>query len=661
MQQTLTILEAAKLLGVTERHVRRMCVKGKLPGAVCSGGQWKIPVTADSRLLGVKAPEQLSLDVDLTDVPKHKRDEAVRRRGIIEQAERFCGVACSNSIGRVEALQRFAMDHQIAIRTLHRWMAAYKLRGIAGLIDSRGGKTSSDVISPEAWNEFLAMYLTEQRLSIRTCLNNILYIAKSQKKNWTIPSLRTMQQYVNDKIPTPVSVLKREGESAYESKCAPHIIIDQNSVQPGQVWVGDHHEFDCFILHRGNWVRPWITAWEDYRSRKLVGWHISVAPNSSTILRAAKRGIDQFGPPESVKIDNGKDYDSQTFTGQTKRQRRKAVLSADDCQTVMGLYAMLGITVSFAIPYNAKAKKIERWFATLCGQFTKTLPTYCGPDTGRRPEDVFEYMKTDKARAEAYTLETFAALVDRYIAIYNASAHTGDGMNGRSPDQVFGLRVSRRVIDNDLLDLMTKIWSPPLTIGKNGVKFKGFWYGQYNSDLHARFGKKVIVAYDPDDIRSVDVYDAATYKLITIAQQATLMPYGPINEEALREAMAKKSRCVRLVKQSRPAARVAAMSLTDLTLSAMADNAKPETDQAGEPNVKPVRTPLDGQAKEHLRQRNRQQLRKAAGAESLTSLSDLQIDLIDTPQNSDLSGFEMDLLDNNSNRNARLSHGDESL
>jgi transposase InsO family protein len=632
MTNTLDIQTAAKLLGVTERHARRLCVKGKLPGATFTGIAWQIPVAADSRLSGVKTPQQLSLEVDLTDVPKHKRDEAIRRRGVIEQAERFCGIACQNNIGRIEALQRFSNDIQIPVRTLQRWMSDYKSRGIAGLIDSRGGQSFGDVITPEAWNEFLAMYLTQQRLSVKACLNNVSYLAKSEKKNWTLPSLRTMQQYVNDKIPVPVLVLHREGPTAYEAKCAPYIMVDQNSVEPGAVWVGDHHEFDCFIWHRGEWVRPWVTAWEDYRSRKIVGWHISVAPNSTTILRAMRRGIDEFGPPESVKIDNGKDYDAQTFTGQTKQQRKRKILSEDDCQVIMGLYAMLGISVSFAIPYNAKAKKVERLFATACSQFTKTIPTYCGRNTLERPEEVFEYMKTDKAKAEAYTLDTFTAQVEKYIAIYNASAHTGEGMEGRTPDQVFATRTSRRVIDRDVLDLLTQVWSPILTVGKNGVKFNKFWYGQYNNELHRHFGKQVIVAYNPDDIRTVDVYDAATYRLITIAQQATLMPYGPINEEALRDAMANKNRCVRIVKQARPAARVAAMSLTDLTLSAMAENTMETPESQNTTSIKPVRTPLDGQAKEHLRQRNQQQVRKAAGAENMTQAPTLDIEYSERPQ-----------------------------
>jgi hypothetical protein len=661
MNQTIDISTAAKLLGMNAGHLRRLCIAGKYTGAARTSQGWQIPISADSRLSGVKSPGQLSLETDLTDVPKHKRDEAIRRRGIIEQAEQFCGHAVRNNICRISAMQRFSTDTGIPVRTLQRWMSSFRERGIAGLIDSRGGQSLGDVITPEAWSEFLSMYLTPQRLSVKTCLNNILYVAKTHKKNWTIPSLRTIQQYVNDKIPVPVLVLHREGQTAYDAKCAPYLMVDQNSVNPGQVWVGDHHQFDCWIRHRGDWLRPWITAWEDYRSRKIVGWHISTAPNSTTILRAMRHGIDLVGPPESVKIDNGKDYDSQTFTGQTKAQRRKSIISDDECKIVRGLYALMGIAVSFAIPYNARAKKIERWFATLADQFTKTIPTYCGPDTGRRPEDLFDYMKTDKAIAEALTLETFTAAAERYIANYNASVHTGEGMDGQTPDAVFASRTSRRVIDTSTLDLMARVWSPPLTVGKNGVKFKGFYYGQYNNDLMNRFGRQVLLGYDPDDIGTMDVFDDVTYKYITTVQQAQLMAYGKVSDEDLRDAMAKRSRSVRLVKQARPAARVAAMNLTDLVLESKADRLQADDIQAPGVsagmvcNVKPVKTPLDGQAKEYLKQRNRQQIRKAAGAETMTTAPRLDFDPVET-QNFASPSLDFTMDEKPSRKGIRLSY-----
>jgi putative transposase len=650
MNKMVDIKTAAGLLGINEGHLRRQCCLGKMAGAKRTQQGWRIPIAADSRLSGIKSPEQLSLDVDLTDVPAHKRDEAIRRRGIIEMAEQFCAIACRNNIGRAMALQRFSNDLQIPIRTLQRWLSDYRQRGIAGLIDSRGGQSFGEIISKEAWDLFLNMYLTQQRLSVKLCLNNVSYTAKNEKKNWTLPSLRTMQTYINDKIPYPVLVLHREGMAAYEAKCAPFIITDPDSVAPGAVWVGDHHQFNCWVQYRGQWVRPWITAWEDYRSRMMVGWHISANPNQTTILLAFKNGVAQYGPPESVKIDNGKDYDSELFTGQTKLERKRAISKGYiDEETVAGIYAMLNIRVSFAIPYHPQSKKIERWFDTLDMQFTKTMPTYCGKDSNRKPDDLVAYLKTEGAKRSAMTLETFVAAAERYIDIYNRTPHTGFGMDGIAPAEVLNRRTSVRAIDKDTLNLLTQVWTGVQTVGKNGVKVKGLWYGQYNPELLAYQNKPVRVAYDPDDIRTVCVYDANTYKLVTIAEQVTLAPYGQVDEETLREAMANKNRSKRIVKLARPAARVAVMSLADLTLEAAADKAinKPiETVR----NVKPVRTPMDGQLKAHLQKQQQHKLRRAVGdgvhnrlefeTESETTYQPRRLVLDDQPANSSIRIFE---------------------
>ena len=57
---------------------------------------------------------------------------------------------------------------------------------------------------------------------------------------------------------------------------------------------------------RGQRCRPWLTAWQDVRSRKIVAWAIySHAPNSDPILSTFRQAVLQQGAPVSVIIDNG--------------------------------------------------------------------------------------------------------------------------------------------------------------------------------------------------------------------------------------------------------------------------------------------------------------------------------------------------------------------
>jgi Mu transposase, C-terminal len=342
-----------------------------------------------------------------------------------------------------------------------------------------------------------------------------------------------------------------------------------------------------------------------------------------------RRGIDQHGPPDSVKIDNGKDYDSQLFTGTTKQKRRILKAGYLDEQLVVGLYAMMDIGVSFSIPYHPQSKAIEPWFNTMDVQFIKTIETYTGKDTARKPEDLAAKLNDPKVIARAFTLDTFAEAVGDYINIYNNSAHTGKGMNGRAPADVMATRASRRVISDGVLELLMRVWSGELKISKNGVKFKYMNYGQYDPELHVRQGAKCRASYDPDDIRRIYIYDLRTCKLITIAEQNQLIGYGAaVSEEALRDASKQKARALKLTKSYRDASLTARMDLPTLTRRAMAEAAK--ADKADRrpaattptPTIRPVATPMDNQTAEHIKAAMRKMVKKAAGAEGTTQVLD---------------------------------------
>ena len=573
------------------------------------------------------------MKTEINRISVSKTERAVKTLGLIKELEKFAACYQRNGGTRTDAICVFAAQHQVGRSSLFRWITKYRDKGLEGLIDSRGGDhVNREQFSPEAFALFKSMYLTEQRLSVKLCWQNINYVNHTESREWKIPSLRVTHNYIERHIPYPVKVLHREGVAAYEAKCAPYIQRDPDSVEPGQVWVGDHHQLNCWVRYRGKWVRPWITAWQDMRSRTIVGWCFSALPNQTTILRAAKRAIEKYGPPESVKIDNGKDYDSEAWTGTTKKRRRGAIKAGYiDERMVAGLYAMLDITISFAIPYHPQSKPIERWFDTLDCQFVKTLDTYCGKDAARKPEHLSDMLGSDRAIAEAYELDEFAEIADRYIEVFNNSSHTGHGMNGMSPANVLATRQSKRVLAEGVLDLLAKMWSGELIIGKNGVRFNKMYYGQYNQELLFRQRQKVRVCYDPDDLRSIHVYDALSMKLITIAEQNQLVAYGrAVAEDDLRQAMRQKARAVRSVREYTDNQLAAITDLPTLAIKAMRAQQQQPQPQRAAPTIKPVRTLLDGQVKEHKRKQTLRKLKKAVGAEGMETDLDFDWSLLKT-------------------------------
>ncbi len=620
-------------MGYTEQHLRRLCIDGVLTGAFKHGRSWHIPVSAHPKLYGVKSPDDLTAELDMLDIPAHKKDAAIKRLGLIRKFEDYAARMVRDGRSRSESKQLFCSSHKVGVRSLSRWLTLYRDQGLIGLVDTRGGAAFiSQMISPDAFETFKAMYLTPQQLTIKTCWRNICFINTDQNKGWKFPTYQTMVRHVNKLIPLAVSVLHREGLAAYEAKCAPYIESDPDSVQPGQIWIGDHHQFNCFIRHRGKWIRPWITAWEDMRSRMITGHYIPASPNQTTILQAMRRGIEKLGPPDSVKIDNGRDYDSEMWTGTTKQKRRALKAGYIDEQAVAGIYAMMDIGISFSIPYHPQSKAIERFFDTMDVQFIKTIETYTGKDTNRKPEDLAAKLNNAGTIARAFTLDTFAEAVGDYISIYNQSAHSGRGMDDRSPGEVMATRESRRVISDGVLDLLMRVWSGELKVGKNGVRFKGMLYGQFAPELLIRQGQSVRLSYDPDDIRRIYIYDLRTDKLITIAEQNQLIGYGAaVSEDALRDASRQKARALKLMKSHRDASLTAQMDLPTLTRRAMAEAAKADkadkadrrpAAKAPTPTIKPVATPLDNQQGDHIKAAMRKMVKKAAGAEGTTTVLD---------------------------------------
>jgi len=624
MSEYISVSRAAELKSVSERHIRRMCKEGKLAGAVCQSGQWRIPMAADVKFTGVTMPEDLLSAEGLHDIPVKKRQEALKRLGYIQAFEKFSASFVHNGGNRTDARKLFAKKNGIAFSSLKRWEMLYRGQGLFGLVDTRGGaRMISEMISPEAFDYFKSIYLTEQRMSIRLCWQDIVYINKSEDRGWKVPSLNAMYRYIKDHIPLAVQILHREGLAAYEAKCAPFVQRDPESIEPGQIWVGDHHQCNCWAWYRGKWVRPWLTAWIDMRSRKVVGWDINASPNQTTIMLAMKRGIEAYGPPDMVKIDNGKDYDSEMFTGTTKVKRlakRKALKAGYiDEPAMAGIYAMMDIGVSFSIPYHPQSKNIERWFDTFDRQFIKTMDTYCGKDSKRKPENLDKYLTKESTIKNAMRLEEFAGIASEYITkVYNHSAHRGEGMGGKSPAEVMATRKSKRVLAADVIDLLMRVWSGEVPVGKNGVRFKNLYYGQFNMELMAHQGKKVRVAYDPDDLRMIYVYEANTLKLITMADQNELVRYAdPVSEEALRLAMKQKASVVKQLKAHRDIQLTANMDLPSLTIKAMAEAANPEPDRSGSSQaIRPVSTPFDNQVAEHNNRRRQNIIKKAVGAEN---------------------------------------------
>ncbi|MBT9485817.1 MAG: DDE-type integrase/transposase/recombinase [Myxococcales bacterium] len=407
------------------------------------------------------------------------------------------------------------------------------------------------------WDEFRKEWLRPQKPAIAQSRRNAIRALKLDESK--CPSLRTFQRRVDEEIQTAERVFLREGRKAFVDTVAPYVVRDWGMVGANGVWFGDHHQFDFVVAHPedGRPMRPWLTAWMDGRSRKLVGWVLTAQPNSTTVLAAFIRGVRLHGCPAETYIDNGKDYrNRQLFGGRPKKGELTTFKAGLDETVAKSMAELLEITVHFALPYNAKAKPIERFFGTLAGDFSKDFPTYCGRNPVERPE--LQPATVRKLHA-AGKLPTFAdveeALTDYLENDYHVRPHAGEsGMDGRSPAAVFAAElVEKRTVPEHLLAVVAMPAGRPVRVTRGGlVRMDNVQY--FANELFAgHVGRDVTLRRDLADTNAVHVYEGQRY-LCTARALAKVSPLAAKPAEI--EAVLRSQRRAPVETPAAPSSRV---------------------------------------------------------------------------------------------------------
>lgn len=593
--------------------------------------EWFVSEEADPAFVRIKPPEMIGLD--LNHLTEKKRAEVYRRLDVLDRWKQALAGRWELGFSEAQITAQFiatveARDGQPLSRaTLYGWRARYRQGGAAALADARGlSNVKSEILNPLTTDPFLdlvkRLWLHVNKPSLKSCYVTACY--EASRSGWpTPPSYGSVHRFVQ-RIPRPVVDKYRNGEKAFTDKSAVFVQRDYSALHTNESWCGDHHQFDVICQHEGELLRPWLTAWMDERSRKLIGWRIFAhSPNSDTILLALKDGMAEHGVPREVYVDNGKDYDCFALNGRTKADRwRKTTVRLDyDAPYLSGLLATLGIEVTHCQPYHGQSKLIERWFNTLESQFGKLWPTYCG----RSPQEKPENLQLNLERGKAPTLAAFTDAFTAYLATYHANAdHQGDGMDGRSPDEVFAAEWRdhpKRVASADLMWWLTLKPQHPTKVTQLGVRCNGLHYGSIEPRLFEYRGREVLVRHDPARVNEVFVCDLQG-KPICVATANRRLPANASAQE-LREAMADLRHDRKRVKEYLTTRPALAIDPVDRVISARAAanaraaQAKGPQPDPEPPTLQPVRTAFESEVAA-IRKQQIQPLRLAVGAESLS-------------------------------------------
>src|ERR1035438_4015655 len=223
------------------------------------------------------------------------------------------------AVRSMNSLAGFLADqHQVSTRTLWNWYGQYRKLGYAGLVDRvRSDKGKSRFLKAHpAVRAYLENKYLGERLSIRLVYQALLRDLRNLEPDFTRPpSYSAVRSYLQQ-LPKPLLILSREGKRQFQERCEPYLLTDFESLVPNQIWVSDHGQHDVWVrndlfsgISTNAAVRPWLTAMIDMRSRKIVGTAWSATPSSHTISSALRVGIESFGIPQILYVDNGKDYE----------------------------------------------------------------------------------------------------------------------------------------------------------------------------------------------------------------------------------------------------------------------------------------------------------------------------------------------------------------
>jgi putative transposase len=526
---------AARLSGKSEGHLRRLCGdrwhgegKARLLQEPGIKPRWQIRSDADASFTPGASPTTVGPSIDLRNYPDAAVKVAMQRKAILNRWQQAITGGIALGIDRDHATAGFlallAREAQktggetISRATLYNWQAAFKSEGLIGLMDGRARRTieAKQVTGEDPFlEEVKSLWLTQQEPGVAVC--HKMAMIRASKMGWRVHSYRSAHRYIENfaNAHPEIVIQMRGGSEEFNNQFARHIERDYSPLQSNEIWNADHHQFDVLVVtgyktdsstgeHKPVFGRPWLTAWQDLRSRKIVGHVVRAAdPNTSAILEALRLGCMSHGVPFKSYTDNGKDFDSYAFTGETKAQRRKRrrVHVEHDQGRLTGIYAALNIEHIHAWPYHGQSKPIERFFRTVEERFGKTFDTYCGNNPQNKPEQLPSMLARDKAP----TLEEFSEKFATWLEVdYHQRVHTGDAMDC-TPSHAWEANLrTKRTAQPEILELLLQRRYGPLSVGQCGITHKSIWYGQY--ELANWFGQQVFITFEGKGVSKVNVW-----------------------------------------------------------------------------------------------------------------------------------------------------------
>lgn len=456
---------------------------------------------------------------------------------------------------------------------------------LKGLIDNRGkAKKGHTKIDENVWQVFLSFYLDQAQHPVRKCVKRTEEYVRDKFPELVadFPAYCTFIRHVNSDISDAIATLGREGEKAFDDRCAPYIRRVYDNMESNDYWIGDNHTIDVIVGDGENTFRLYLTAFMDARSGVITGIYLTDAPCAQASIYSLKRGIQKYGIPKNLYLDNGREFLTRDFGGLGHRKKKKDTGKF----TPPPILERLGIKMVNAEVRNAKAKTIERRFLDFKNSISRLFSTYTGGNVVEKPEILKVELKKGNIPDKQVFIKEIEEMIEYYMNYeeYNGAVVADKGL--RKID-VYQKNLHTLITATDeQLNLMMMRSVRPQKVTRRGVHLdiNGARIDYFDNELIMQMlNKQVYFRYDPDDLSKIRIYDLDDRYIMEVkADNTAVLEYGATKED-VKAAMAKTRSLKKAVKEAINGSIIANIdrnTALELVLKQVEENKKSEIAQA---------------------------------------------------------------------------------
>jgi len=504
-----TLLPEEYRVAVTSKRSTAQCADSD-----CVIGQ--LGVDAAKAILAVRAEEKerelIAREQGLEAferLPEQRRAEAKARHGLLQICDGFikaAGFAIPRHAGRSKKADKAFIEAynegQITIpeeilavvgaktsySTLRRFVQSYERHGLPGLASGYNNPRKGSTKLTEDMQKLVIGTMCKNPNTSNTNIRKVL----QGRFGHAVPSIGAIGRFRSNWTSENSELwLYYTNPDEWKNKCLLAFGSASEQVERlNQLWEADSTPADVMLIDG----RHSIIGMIDVYSRRLR-YLVSKTSKASAIVALLRHCIIDWGVPETLKIDNGKDYKSAHVT---------RVLDGLEVNRV------------YCTPFQGQEKPhIERSFHTFLHGMVELMPNYIGHNVPERKaiearrSFAERVMNRESDPVEVnMTAEQLQKFCNEWVEFaYMHDPHSG--LNGKKPiDMVRAWQQPvRRIHELRALDML--LMPAPTdggrrTIGKKGVQVDRRFY--QSPEFTGKLGESVFVLLDPADMGTAFIY-----------------------------------------------------------------------------------------------------------------------------------------------------------